>query len=225
MKRFTFSALILSSFCLCLLIASPSYALVLDFEGLGDQETILDFYNGGTGSQGNFGTNYGVTFSGNALSIIDSDAGGSGNFGNEPSPSTVLFFLEGQAAIMSLAAGFETGFSFFYSAISNPGSVSVWSGLNGTGDLLASLLLPTTPQGAGDPTGAFSPFVSLGVGFDGLAHSVSFAGVQNQIGFDDVTFGSVTPGPSAIPEPSTFLLLAAGLAGVAGFRMRKRNAA
>jgi len=225
MKRFTFSALILSSFCLCLLIASPSYALVLDFEGLGDQETILGFYNGGTGSQGNSGTNYGVTFSGNALSIIDSDAGGTGNFGNEPSPSTVLFFLEGEAATMSLAAGFDTGFSFYYSAILSAGAVNVWSGLGATGALLASLSLPTTAQGPGDPTGAFSPFVSLGLSFEGMAHSVSFAGVQNQIAFDDITFGSVTPGPSAVPEPSTFLLLAAGLVGVAGFRMRKRNAA
>lgn len=215
---------LISALALSLFLVTPSYAIVLDFEGLGNLDYINEFYNGGTSSQGYSGTNYGVSFSSNARSVIDIDAGGTGNFGHEPSPSTVLFFLDGNAAIMSLASGFDTGFSFFYSAIYLPGSVDVWSGLGGTGDLLASLSLPTTPRDGGDPSGQFSPFVPIGVGFEGTAMSVSFGGVINQIGFDDITFGSVTPGTPQVPEPGTFILMGLGLAAFLGIARRRRNA-
>jgi hypothetical protein len=127
---------------------------------------------------------------------------------------------------MNRSAGFTTGFSFFYSAVNSGGSFSVFDGLNGTGNLLASLSLPTTPNGAGIAGclgNNFCPFVAAGVSFAGTARSVSFAGVANQIVFDDVTFGSATPG-QVIPEPGTWALLAAGLAGVAAVARRRRSA-
>ena len=48
-------------------------------------------------------------------------------------------------------AGFTTGFSFNYSAYADAGAVTVWSGLDGTGTLLATLTLPTTPNGIDTP--------------------------------------------------------------------------
>lgn len=193
--------------------SAPAGAVtVLTFEGLGNLAPIGNFYNGGGGG------NLGITMSSNSLAIIDADAGGSGNFGGEPSPSTALFFLTGSSAIMNVLDGFDTGFSFFYSAIVNPGSLQVFDGLDGTGNVLASLTLPLTPfNGGPDPTGQFSPFLPIGVAFDGIARSIAFAGVQNQIAFDDVTFGSITPGDdqepgSGVPLPGSFLLLAAGAA-------------
>ncbi len=75
---------------LALLISVASLArgqtVVLDFEGLGDIEQVLDFYDGGFGSLGSGpGPDFDITFGPDALSIIDFDAGGSGNFANEPS--------------------------------------------------------------------------------------------------------------------------------------------
>lgn len=196
--------------------------IVLDFEGLDDQEAINDFYNGGTSQNGNSGVNYGVAFSPNTLSIIDADAGGTGNFGGEPSADTVMFFLTGESAIMNVAAGFEVGFSFFYSAINNAGSVDVFSGIDGTGDLLASLDIPTTPSDGGDPSGDFSPFFAIGVAFDGIAQSVSFAGVQNQIGFDNITFGSDRPIiVNPVSAPVTFALFGLALTGLTISRRKK----
>ena len=86
--------------------------LLIDFEGIGNLNPVNGFYGGV------------VTFSDNALAIVDSDAGGSGNFGGEPSPSAALFFLSGAAAVVSLPGGFSTGFSFWYSSISNTGETS-----------------------------------------------------------------------------------------------------
>lgn len=201
----------------CIAVAPAAAATVLTFEGLGNLAPVGNYYNGGPGG------NLGISMSENSLALIDADAGGSGNFGGEPSPSTAMFFLAGQAALMNVLNGFDTGFSFFYTALNSPGSLEVFDGLDGTGNVLASLDLPVTPlNGAPDPTGSFSPFVAIGVGFDGIARSIAFAGVENQIAFDDVTFGSVTPGDlQRVPLPGSLILLAAG--GVAAAAVRRRR--
>lgn len=194
--------------------AAPSQAavIVLTFEGIGDGAPIGNYYNGGGGP------NFGIEFSDDALGLIDADAGGNGNFGGEPSPSTAMYFVEGNP-YLNVAAGFTTGFSFYYTAVLYPGSVTIWDGLDGTGTVLTSLDLPTTPfQGAQDPSGDYSPFVPIGVAFDGTARSVTFGGVASQIAFDDVTLGSETPD---VPEPTTVALLGAGLVGLAR-RARRR---
>ncbi|OUL20770.1 hypothetical protein BV372_32585 [Nostoc sp. T09] len=189
--------------------------VTLDFEGVGNLSPVGNFYNTDP-------HDFDITFSPNALGLVDQDAGGSGNIGGEPSPSTVLFFLDGPAATLNALKGFSTGFSFFYSAINNPGFIKVYDGLNATGNILATLNLPTTPfNGAPDPTGQFSPLLPIGVSFSGIAKSVDFGGTVNQIVFDNITFGSATPG-STVPEPITILgtLTAAGF-GVALRRKQK----
>jgi hypothetical protein len=162
--------------------------IVLNFEGIADNQPVGNYYNGGGGP------NYGIYFNPETLALIDADAGGGGNFANEPSPSTIMFFLTG-SPIMNVAAGFSTGLSFYYCSITATGTVQVWDNLNGTGNLLATQSLPPLGSaGNGDPTGAFDIFGIAAVPFSGVAKSVTFSGVQNQIGFDDITFGSLTPG-------------------------------
>lgn len=170
-------------------------AIVLTFEGLSDLEPVRQFYNGGNGGFGSGpGPEAGVSFSSNSLAIIDQDDGGSGNFGGEPSPSTVLFFLEGEAATMNVPEGFTSGFSFYYSSPQFTTTITVYSGLDATGTVLAVLPLPLTPlNGAPDPTGDFSPLVPIGVSFSGIAKSVDFGGMANRVGFDNVTIGCPTP--------------------------------
>lgn len=186
---------------------SPSSTVFLDFEGLGNSVPVGNYYNGGGGP------NYGVYFSDNTLALIDADAGGSGNFANEPSPSTIMFFLTGSSATMNVPAGFTTGFSFYYCS-SGSGTVYVYDDLDGTGNLLASQPFSANYNinCTGDPGGAFCHWDPIGVAFSGTAKSVLFTGVQNSCGFDNVTFGSVTPGPGTIPTMSEWGLIILGLA-------------
>ncbi len=197
--------------------------VVLDFEGLGDFEEVDEFYNGGTGGSGSGpGPDFDITFSAGSLSIIDADAGGSGNFANEPTPDTVLFFLDAGSAIMNVLGGFDTGFSFFYSSVSFEGSVDVYDGLDGTGSLLASLVLPANGSSCGgDPNGSFNCWDPIGVAFAGTAMSVDFGGTANQIAYDNITLGADVP-VGGVPEPSSVLLLAGGLL-LFGARVRSRR--
>ncbi len=181
---------------------APTDVTTLTFEGIGDFQSIGNYYNGGSGP------NYGVSFSENALSIIGSDHGGSGNFTNEPSPVTVLFFLTG-SPVMNVAAGFSTGFSFYYTSAADV-TVYVYDGLEGTGTLLASQTFPANYEN-GCAVG-FCHWDAVGVAFAGTAKSIVFTGVENQCGFDDVTFGSVTPHPTAVPTVSEWGLIILGLA-------------
>lgn len=215
-------------------LATPVEAQVLDFENINatypsGYAYVQGFYNGGTSSVGTSGVNHGIEFSSNAQAICLNTPGvtcsntSRGGVGDPDSQKGGLFFLSGGATFMNRTAGFQNGFSFFYSAINSGGSFSVWSGLNGTGLLLASLVLPTTQSGPCPGYNAgFCPFVAAGVAFAGLATSVTFAGVANQIVFDDVTFGSSTPG-SVVPEPATVFLLGTGLMGLGFVAWRRRE--
>ena len=186
---------------------------------------IQDYYNGGTASNGNSGTNYGAGFSANALLIClnTTNVGCSntsrGGLGNPNSQRGGLFFLNGAQTYLNYAAGFTTGFSFNYTAVNVGGAVEVYDGLNGAGNLLATLNLTTTASTCAG-LGVFCPFLPFGVNFAGTAKSISFAGVANQIVFDDITFGSSRPG--TVPEPASWALMIGGF-GMVGAALRRRR--
>ena len=182
--------------------------ILMGFDSLHCLEYVDTYYAGGSGSAGTGpGPNYGVTFSSNAEVladyIVESTCGSTtSNVTNEPSPQNSLIFLSGSAATMDVPAGFTGGFSFYYAAPYYTGYINVWSGLNGTGTLLATLNLPTTGGCANVPH--YCVWNPIGVSFTGTAMSVDFGGSANYIDFDSITLGAsveVNPG-KATGNPS-----------------------
>jgi hypothetical protein len=201
--------------------AVPSHAAaVLTFEGLKDLESVLNFYDGGAGSLGSVGPDWNIVFGPETVALRDRDAGGSGNFANEPSPDTIAFFLAGDFVIMNVLDGFNNSLSFFYTTFANA-AVAVYDGFGATGNLLGFTILlaqGTDRNGCtlpGDPTGIFNCWDPASIQFAGTARSVRFLGSAQQTGFDQLVLG--------IPEPATLVLLASGLALLAA-RRRSRAA-
>lgn len=212
MRSRTFPALL----ALAGLSAIASAEIVtLTFEGLGDNTDVLNYYNGGLAGDGSGpGPNFGVQFISGARSVVDFDAGGSGNIANEPSGQTALFFFSVNSAIMNVPTGFVDGFGTWFSTINETGFIEIFSEMDAGGSLVATIdlaALGTTP-GGGDPTGDFNRWREVGVAFAGTARSVRISGTANTIAFDNITFG-------AVPAPGVSAVVA--LAGVIGCRRRR----
>ncbi|MEO8810409.1 MAG: PEP-CTERM sorting domain-containing protein [Rhodanobacter sp.] len=218
-----------------LFAGAASATVVMNFDQLNQNgEYVNDYYNGGCGGAylGSTptcgGPNYGIEWSNNTL------AGGApngpwSNTANEPSLPNVIDFTSGTSAYMNVAAGFTTGFSFYYSSPYYTGSIAVYDGLNGTGTVLANLTLPETSKNCDGFTQNYSCWVPIGVAFSGMAQSVSFGGTfigsEGYIVFDDVTLGSDTPvgPPVGVPEPADLAMFGLGLLLIglfAGLRRR-----
>lgn len=201
-------------FALAAFSAAPASAAVvtLDFTGIATTSNstgIGGFYNGGVSDDGTTGVNYGVLFSSNALAI------NTYNGANEPNPG-VLYFLNGSTVSLNYAAGFSTGFSFFY-ASNSATTINVYSELNATGTLLGSVVL------AANAVNSYDVWTSTGVSFAGIAKSVDFGGSADHVGYDQITFGSAVAPGSAVPEPATWAMMLAGF-GMIGFAARRRSA-
>ena len=197
--------------------AQTPNVVTLTFEGLRDTEEILNYYNGGYGSEGSGpGPNYGITFGSDSLAVISENAGGTGNISGNPSGSTAAFFLSGSGVVMNVAGGFQNGFAFYFSAPYYAGSVTVYDGLNGSGNVLAQIPLPLTQAFCNGSAQDYSCWQQTGVTFSGTAKSVNFGGSANYIVFDNITLGtSIATAPLVITTPSaTTTSLPAGAVGV-----------
>lgn len=195
-----------------LLSAAPAFSatVTLDFEGVGSFASINEFYNGGTDSNGTSGPNVGVLFGGDALGLSNDELGP--YYSNAPTPGTIMAPVGADAAL-NAPVGFAGTASFYYSA-SEATSVSVFSGLNGTGTLLGTLsLLGNAQSGCSDT--AFCHWDPASLTFAGVAQSIQFGSAANLAGFDNVTIAPV-------PLPAAIWLLGSSLLGFGGFARRRK---
>ncbi|MEM1250298.1 MAG: hypothetical protein AAGK22_28275 [Acidobacteriota bacterium] len=162
----------------------------IDFEGLVNGQTI------GT-VRGDIDVDFGSSW----ISLVDEDAGGFGNFANEPSPSTIASFLETTDPI-----SFSKGVQFvelFYSADSTslPVTLNAWSQRDGRGQKVATITgntIGVADEGApcsGDPNGRFCLFsvLSLTSESDEILSITIEGAAGDRFGFDDMTFCTGEP--------------------------------
>jgi len=210
----TFALLVL--FLLSASLAGASSVDLLTFEGLKNGQMVGNFYNGG----GSAATpNFGVTFSSSVYALWPVFEGGAGNFSATLLGTPAIFIngITGSSSIgsMNVTGGFNSGINFFYTAAFKE-TITVWSGANGTGTILATLAVG--PNDSNCTTVGFCNWSDIGLSFSGTAQSVTFSGPANTLGISDITLGQST---SAIPEPSSFYLLGTGLAGFCIQQLRR----
>lgn len=196
-----------------------SDGLLLSFQGLQDMQPVGDFYNG-AGLPGT--PNYGITFSSNFLGLRSVFRPGNGAFAPTPTLTPAIFMPGSTGStvtgIMNVTGGFSNGLQFFYTAGFSQ-TVTLWSGTNGTGTVLATISLAANDGNCMNfPT--YCNWSTVGVNLDSsvTVKSVTFTGPANSLGISDMTVGAST---TAVPEPSTFCLLGTGLVG-ASFRQFRR---
>lgn len=214
-------------FSVLLLLSASAYAdsgRLLNFQGIADMQEVGNFYDGGGLHYGAHHTlNLGITFSSNFFALRSVFNNGSGEFNTTPSTTPAIFIdgPTGTAAmgVMNDTRGFGKGLNFYYTAGftgAQAETVTVWSGADGSGTVLATITLANNNTSCTAPT--YCTWTSDGVNFSGTAHSVTFSGPANELGLADITLGSST---TAVPEPSGIYLLGTGLAGISFFRVRR----
>lgn len=177
--------------------AAHAANVVVNFDAVPTGDFVNGFYNGGTSSSGASGTNLGVNFA--RLRTLT-------GAGETTPPNFLLNF--GEQGLIDTSFGF-TGFTF-NAGFFLPGTVSIFSGVGGTGTLLGSL------SGIlGDPTA----FTRQTIAFNGVGRSITIVGPSSSLGFDDITFTLASGG---VPEPATWALMLIGF-GMVGGAMRARR--
>jgi len=136
----------------------------------------------------------GFDLSANALAIVSAQQGGSGNF-IDPliNPGQVargITYDEGQSIIINVANGFDQKFSFRYASPFADHQVTIYDGVNGTGNVLASVQLPRTTDSNLTP-GAYilESNPSSNLLFQGIGKSVTLGNQPNKLVIGDITFG------------------------------------
>ncbi len=196
--------------CICLwafttATAASADPILLTFEGIESGNPV-----------GNHYLPFGITFSDAGRASVSELDGGSGNYVSPPPPGiTSLALIDGgdvtpSALTMNVSGAFTSTLSFDYIA-ATPGSLTLYSGMAGAGSVLGFIGLPVTATCSSGPT--YCQWQHTSIDFAGTAGSAVFLAQHLNFVVDNIALDTDTE-TAITPEPSTFLLLSTGIAGV-----------
>ncbi len=189
-----------------LLSAAPAFAapVTLDFESVTTGASVGNLYIG-----------YGISFGGDVLGVVNDEF--TQFISNAPSGVGAMSAVGPANALNAVGpgGGLQGAVSFFYSA-ADVSTVTVWSGLNGTGTALASFDLTANAGGCSIDT-PYCMWTAATITFAGFAKSVTFD-PSGFTAFDNVQV-------DAVPLPAAGWLLISALTGFGAWRRKRALAA
>jgi hypothetical protein len=192
--RLALALLLAIAFTLLSASRANAQQFTLNFDGLQHQEHIGQYYNGGTGGSGSGpGPSYGVTFSPDMGCRISNTivAGQTVLLANNLDSNAEM-----EPLTMNVAGGFSGQFSFQYATpnSSPTGSVMIYDGPDGTGNVLASAQLPGM---SGTPLYNASSNPPVVLSFAGTARSVRWMLRGGAANLDNISYFT-TPAPGLL---------------------------
>lgn len=212
----TIAALLLATRAAAAPLPAPH---TLDFEQVTPGARVGDFYDAGPDGAGARGPAWGARFTGDLVTLIDADDGGTGDFAHEPTPGAVATLAGGARARLNVAFGFDD-FSVYVAAAA-PGIISFHALEDGAGALLGRLAwedgVTPAPRCPGDPNGIFCDFRYRSISFAGIARSASIETGAGVALFDDLRFATT----ARVAQPPAAATLALGVAALVLRRPRR----
>ncbi len=219
-------AIVLASLCLLSMNTEARASLMID-ASVGGAPTGVNYVNFDDltlGSVGGVSGGVTVSFSGDGQAVQGSESGqyaapylsnGNGTLFGDPNdgPDTTTYLSTGTGSVTLLLPGQQMYLGLLWGSVDNYNTLSLYNGDTLVGTITGSDVTNNADGNQG-VNGTYYVNINSTLSFDKVVATSS----SNAFEFDNVAFN-----PSAVPEPSSFIMAFFGGIGMFAYRQRRRN--